>query len=192
MIPRLCHNRFEGLIFEKDGAVKMPSKQTLKTKEEEHMLSQDRVDGFNTVFATGLTHAASRRKQPTTWHCKLPETLVGDYFIIPLTSAKMLKSEGYLMNNCCREYIPLCADSKYSIFSIRSRSGERLVTLGLTNKDDYWRFDQCFGPSNSDVLEETMNYFDEDGMLHTEYFPTEIYYIAHEAVWLMNASEPNH
>jgi hypothetical protein len=103
-----------------------------------------------------------------------------------------LKSEGYLMNNCFRDYIPQCSELKYCFFSMRSRSGERLATLGITSDDDFWRFDQCFGDSNTEVLEETQEYLDEDGILQTESFATELYYVAHEVVRLMNSATDIH
>ena len=92
------------------------------------------------------------------------------------------------MNNCSREYSSPCADGKYTIFSIRTRSGERMATLGIRNDEGYWRFDQCSGPSNGDVLEEVNEYYDDEGILQTEYLPTEIYYVAHEVVRLMNSA----
>jgi hypothetical protein len=92
------------------------------------------------------------------------------------------------MMNCCREYAGQCADLKYCIFSIRRRSGERLATLGLKNDHGYWRFDQCFGLANAEVLEETLEYIDEDGVPQTECYPTELYYVAHEVVRLMNSA----
>ncbi len=156
------------------------------------MRAQAGVEALNTLFAAGLVNETWRGKQPAQWECKLKETLVGEYLIVPLNSAKMLKSEGYLMNNCCRDYIFRCADLAYSLFSIRSRSGERLATLGLGYENGYWHFDQCFGQANSEVLEESLEYFDEDGVLRTEYFPTEIYYLAHEVVRLMNAKPQSH
>ncbi len=156
------------------------------------MRAQAGVEALNTLFAKELVNETWRRKQPAQWECKLKEMLVGEYLIVPLNSAKMLKSEGYLMNNCCRDYIFRCADRAYCLFSIRSRSGERLATLGLGYENGYWHVDQCFGPANSEVLEETLEYFDEDGVLHTEYFPTEIYYLAHEVVRLMNANSQSH
>ena len=101
----------------------------------------------------------------------------------------MLKSEGYQMNNCCRGYVDQCAGMTYCLFSIRRRSGERLATLGLNYNQAYWRFDQCFGPSNTEVLEQIRTYFDEDGELQDELFATELYYVAHEVARLMNSSE---
>ncbi len=156
------------------------------------MLTQAGVEELNTLFTTGLVNETWHRKNPAQWDCKLEEMLVGEYLIIPLTTAKMLKSESYLMNNCCRDYLFRCADLEYSLFSIRSRSGERLATLGLCSEDGYWHFDQCFGPANSDVLEESLEYLDEDGVVYTEYFPTEIYYVAHEVVRLLNTHNKSH
>ncbi len=153
------------------------------------MLSQATVTDFNATFSTELTIAGnSVERRPRKWKCKLPETLVGDYLITPLTSAKLLKSEGYQMNNCCREYIEQCAGLTYCIFSITRRTGERVATLGLEYDLCYWRFDQCFGPSNTEVLEEIRTYLDEDGELQEEIYATEIYYVAHEVVRLMNST----
>jgi hypothetical protein len=152
------------------------------------MLSQSKVENLNAIFSTELAVGSSVEKRSGKWKCKLSEMLVGEYLIMPLTSTKLLKSEGYLMNNCCREYIGQCMALKYCVFSIRSRSGERLATLGLAYDEGYWRFDQCFGPSNGDVLEETRQYLDEEGELQTEWFATELYYVAHDVVRLMNST----
>jgi hypothetical protein len=156
------------------------------------MLSQSKVEKLNAFLATKSAGGTSVEKRPGKWKCKLSEMLVGKYLITPLTSAKQLKSEGYLMNNCCREYIHQCMVLKYCVFSIRRRSGERLATLGLAQDEGYWRFDQCFGPSNEDVLEETRQYLDEDGELQTEHFATELYYVAHDVVRLMNSTARCH
>ena len=99
----------------------------------------------------------------------------------------MLKSEGYWMNNCSREYARQCENIEYCIFSIRSLSGGRLATLGIKNDKGSWSFDQCYGPSNSEVLEETHEYLDEDEVLQFDCNPTDLYYVAHEVVRLMNA-----
>ncbi len=151
------------------------------------MLSQPRCQAVNTVFEARLAKRTSNKKRTKKWKCKLSEMLVGEYCITPLTSAKMLKSESYLMNNCYRDYIPQCAELKYCFFSITSRSGERTATLGLIYDEGSWCFDQCFGSSNRDVLEETLEYTDDDGMLQIESSATELYYVAHEVVRLMNA-----
>ena len=68
------------------------------------MLSQSKVDYFNDLFATELAVGNSVERRPKKWKCKLSEMLIGEYLIMPLTSAKLLKSEGYHMNNCCRDY----------------------------------------------------------------------------------------
>jgi hypothetical protein len=152
------------------------------------MLSQSKVDYFNDFFATELAAGNSVERRPNKWKCKLSESLVGEYLITPLTSVKLLKSEGYVMNNCCREYVDQCAELKYCFFSIRTRSGERLATLGLEYDHDYWRFDQCFGPSNTEVLEEKRIYLDEDGELQEETSATELYYVACDVARLMNST----
>ncbi len=101
----------------------------------------------------------------------------------------MLKSEGYWMNNCSRNYTHQCEKLEYCIFSIRRRSGGRLATLGITNDQGSWIFDQCYGPSNSEVLEVICEYFDEDDVLQFDSNPSELYYVAHEVVRLMNSKD---
>ena len=152
------------------------------------MLPQTTVNELNTIFAGELS-ATSTKRRSRKWECKLNETLIGEYLITPLTSAKMLKSEGYWMNNCSRDYARQCQAFEYCIFSIRKRTGERLATLGLVNDQRSWSFDQCYGPSNSEVLEETHAYLDEDEVLQFDCNPTELYYVAHEVVRLMNSKD---
>jgi hypothetical protein len=132
---------------------------------------------------------APQKKRTTKWNCTLPELLIGDYLIIPLTSTKMLKSEGCWMNNCSREYADQCSKNLYALFSIRTRSGERLATLGLENDCGFWKFDQCYGPSNIEVMEERIEYLDENGEYLVEYYPTEMYYATQEVLRLINRSD---
>jgi hypothetical protein len=151
------------------------------------MLPQTIVDEIN-VNVTSKTIKAPAGKRARKWACQISESYIGEYQIIPLTSIKMVKSEAYLMSNCCRDYAFLCAAEEYCLFSIRSWSGERLGTLGLINDQGYWRYDQCYGQSNSNVLEESFEYLDEEGVLQIEYFPNELYYVVHDVVRLMNSS----
>ena len=151
------------------------------------MLSQSKTEYLNDFFATKLSAENSSAKQQSKWKCKLSEMFIGNYLVMPLTSAKLLKSEGYLVNNCCREYMDKCAELTYCLFSIRSRPGERLATLGLINSGGYWRFDQYLGASNSEILEETRIYLDENGDLLEETTASELYYVAHEVARLMNS-----
>jgi len=156
------------------------------------MLSQTKVNELNALFGAELTTETFAGRRSGKWECTLSEMVIGDFFIVPLTTTKMLKSEGYVMNNCCRNYKELCENQEYSIFSIRSRSGERLATLGLTKEPGYWRLDQCFGPANAEVLEEMSCYLDEDEVLQTEYHPTDLYYVAQEVARLMNGPGGRH
>lgn len=156
------------------------------------MLSHYEANELNAVFGVGLRGDVSAERRSGNWQCRLPETFIGEYLIVPLTSTRLLKTEGYVMNNCCREYSRQCEDQMYAMFSIRTRSGERIATLGLSKELGYWTVDQCYGPSNSEVMEEMCNFLDEDEVLQTEYFPTEIYYVAHEVVRLMNCVDCSH
>lgn len=155
------------------------------------MFTQSKVNSSNTLFTNHLPQSSVKPKRRK-WKCQLPEIIVDQFLVIPIISAKMLRSEAYWMNNCCRDYTLQCANLEYNIFSIRSRSGERLATLGVENDNGYWRFDQCFGPANSNVLEETLEYFDEDDVLQEERFPTELYYVVHEVVRMMNVNGEFH
>ncbi len=71
------------------------------------MLSQSIVDELNTLFVAELLRTTTKR-QSQKWECMLFEIIISEYLVTPLTSVKMLKSEGYLMNNCCREYASQC------------------------------------------------------------------------------------
>lgn len=155
------------------------------------MFTQSRVNLSSTLFTNHLSQSFIKPKKRK-WKCRLPEIIVDQFLVIPITSAKMLRSEAYWMNNCCRDYTSKCATLEYNIFSIRSRSGERLATLGVESDRGYWRFDQCFGPSNSDVLEEKLEYLDEEDVLQEERFPTELFYVVHEVVRMMNAKGDFH
>lgn len=151
------------------------------------MLSESQVEKLNSLFAVELAKGHAAKRSSGKWECVLTEVLVGDYVVIPLTSAKMLKSESYWMQNCCWEYTSLCADLEYCIFSIRSRFGKRLATLGLGREGGAWYFEQCFGPRNTQVLETMRECTDEEGFIQNEWATTDIYYVAHEVVRLMNS-----
>lgn len=151
------------------------------------MLTQHQLSKAKVYFGKDQK-TSSKRKRSGKWSCLLDETVIGDFLAIPITSSKMMKSEAYWMNNCCREFTESCAQGEYALFSIRRRTGERLATLGMEKTSSGWRFDQCYGPSNVDVLEETVVYLGDEGELHSESYPTELYYISQEVVRLMNSA----
>lgn len=156
------------------------------------MLSQTSGHALNALLGAELKAETSAGRRSGKWQCRISDMFIGDFFIVPLTTTKMLRSEGYMMNNCCRNYTDSCENLRYSIFSIRSRSGERLATLGIIKEGGYWRLDQCFGPANTEVLEEMRCYLDEDEVLQTEYYLTELYYVSQEVVRLMNCPDVSH
>jgi len=153
------------------------------------MLSESQVKEFNTLFAVELAMGYASNTSPGKWGCSLSEMVIGDYVVIPLTSAKMLKSESYWMQNCCSDFTSRCAELEYCVFSIRTRPGKRLATLGVRMAGGYWRFDQCFGPRNEEVLEFVQEYTDDKGYIQGEWATTEIYSVAHEVVRLMNSQK---
>ncbi|MEA3642569.1 MAG: PcfJ domain-containing protein [Lamprobacter sp.] len=93
------------------------------------------------------TSPANKKQQH--WRPGLEEQKIGKFKIVPLTSSKQLKSEGWHMMNCVANYSNACKKDEYRVFSIRDLSGERLATLGMIRKNNQWWIDQCFGPCNS-------------------------------------------
>ncbi|PIE00677.1 MAG: hypothetical protein CSA81_13575 [Acidobacteria bacterium] len=155
------------------------------------MLSQQSRELTNS-YLFDITAVESRKESGRSvrrWDALLTESVIGNYLVVPLVSSKMLRSEAFWMNNCVNGYQAICAAGDYALFSIRTCSGERLATLGMKKNESSWFFDQCFGPENSKVLEENIEYIDEDGILQVESYPTDIYYIAQEVVRLQNNME---
>lgn len=120
------------------------------------------------------------------WNCPLPMLRIDEFDIIPLISTKMLKSEGYHMNNCCKDYAAQCAQGTYFVFSIRNHSGDRLATLGAKKVDDHYSLDQCFGPSNSNVTDIFVEYTDDNDYPTVEWQRTELFYVASEVIRVLN------
>ncbi len=125
------------------------------------------------------------------WNCPLPSLRIDEFGIIPLTSTRMLKSEGYHMNHCCKDYAMLCAKGTYHVFSIRDQSGERLATLGARKIDDHYNLDQLFGPYNSYVTDMFIEHTDDNGMPHVEWQRTELFYVASEVIRGLNQTKAN-
>lgn len=145
------------------------------------------INGFKIPeFAKTVTPTKKRK-----WKCPLPTLKIDEYEIVPLTSSKQLKSEGYHMNNCCKDYTHQCSTGEYCIFSIRNLNGDRVATLGAINDDGYWQFDQCLGQSNSNVIDEFTEHVDSQGKVHLEWSHTELYYAANEIIRLLNTSKIN-
>lgn len=155
------------------------------------MQIQTGFESTRSLFTDNLAVTAPPRRREK-WSCGVGETLIGDYLAVPLISSAMLRSESYWMENSCSVEPLKCATADYALFSIRSRSGERLATLRLANRNGCWQLDRCLGPAGTEVLEETMEYIDEDGELQTEWYPTELYYVVQEVVRLMNGVDRQH
>lgn len=128
----------------------------------------------------------SKKPRRNQWKCPLPMLRIDEFDIIPLTSTKMLKSEGYHMNNCCKDYAAICSEGIYCIFSIRSHSGERLATLGAKKVDDHYSLDQFYGPSNSNVTDVFIDHTDDSGIPNFEWQRTELFYVACEVIRALN------
>ena len=125
------------------------------------------------------------------WSCPLPMLRIDEFDIIPLTSTRLLKSEGYHMNNCCRDYAAQCANGTYCMFSIRNHSGDRLATLGAKKVDDHYHLDQCFGPSNTNVIDLFIEHTDNSNTPHIEWQRTELFYAASEVIRALNMTKNN-
>jgi len=145
------------------------------------------INGFTIPQCSGSASPVKKKK----WKCPLPAVKIDEYEIVPLTSAKQLKSEGYHMNNCSKDYTHQCSIGEYSIFSVRDFAGNRVATLGAVNDDGYWQFDQCMGHSNRNVIDEFTEHMDSQGKIHLEWSHSELYYAANEVIRLLNAARPN-
>lgn len=152
------------------------------------MLSRSIVDELNILFAHELSKA-NPKKRSARWACKLSTTFIGEYVVNPLTSARLIKSEGYLMHNCVRQYIHLCKNDEYLLFSIENLRGEKIATLGVKNHDNRWYFDDCLGKNNSTVIETTVEAFRAEHSIVHEIEYTEIFSVAHEVVRLLNCGD---
>lgn len=152
------------------------------------MLSPKKVHELNQLFAEELELTKNDKTETWNkkWDCPIQAIQLGKYMIVPLTSRRMVKSEGYIMQNCVRDYIHLCNDGKYLLFSIRNRLNERAATLGVKKRDNRWYFDDCLGKENSVVIEEIIEFLNSENSSEyvTEY--TEMFSVAHEVVRLLN------
>lgn len=151
------------------------------------LLSPHTVAELNQLFAdelevSGMFWNNLNIKQ---WESPVGLVEIGQYHIVPLTTPKKVKSEGYLMQNCVRQYVDICSGGKYLLFSIRNFDGERVATLGVKNLDDHWYLDSCLGRENTTVMEKTFEVTD-DGNVTFEIDYTELFSVAHEVVRLLN------
>ena len=149
------------------------------------MLSYANVEPWNNAGPVELKSEVGKKTR-TKWECSVSESLIGDFIVTPLTSARMLQREDEWMENGCQTYAFQCAAAKYALFSIHSKNGDQRATLGLVNNEEHWSFDLCSGPYGENVMDEILEYYDDDGILQTEWLPTELYFVAHEVVRLMN------
>lgn len=150
------------------------------------MLSQTQVTKKDQTFSGSLFPSNSKATTKR-WSYTISETIIGDYLIVPLRTVKMLESEAYNVNNNSDQYIPGCTRLENCAFSMCDHFGFSQATLILAHDNEGWRFEKCYGPSNTNVLEEFIEFFDEFGIAQTEYYPTELYYVAHEVIRLMNS-----
>ena len=185
MTPLLCHTQIkDGLMLPRNNK----HRAATNTYGRQTMELQVAKRETRPILRKIAGNSKTTRKIAKKWDCPLTETLVGHFLVMPLTSVKQVHSEETEMNLNFMEYIPRCSQKEYALFSIRTRSGERLATLGLDYDSDSWHFDQCYGPGRSEVLEEPLEYLDDEGEPQTEWYATELFYVGHEVVRLMNAS----
>lgn len=130
-----------------------------------------------------------KKPHRTKWTCPLPMLRIDEFDIVPLTSIRMLNSEGYHMHNCCKDYAAQCAEGTYYVFSIRDLLGERFATLGAKKVDDHYNLDQCFGPSNSNVTDMFIVHTDDDDIPDVEWQRTELFYVASEVIRVLNKTK---
>jgi len=150
------------------------------------MLEQSDVDALNSLFKSELELNYAAYEHGMIWDCKVGPITVGQYRVVPLITPRKVKSEGYLMQNCCRDYIQSCQAKKYLLFSIGNRSGQRIATLGTRKDAGRSIIDDCLGRRNEPIMEVSYDQYDDTGECVFEIGYTEIFSVAHEIVRLLN------
>lgn len=120
---------------------------------------------------------ARRNKRNLAWVSALPECEIGDFQIVPLTTARQLRSEGREMKHCVALYADRCFRGLARVFSIRDLFGHRVATASLIWRDDYWHLEQVKGAMNGNVLEGVETFFDGESTM-TEMEPTDLHFVS--------------
>jgi hypothetical protein len=123
------------------------------------------------------------------WQCPVQEQTMGDFHIVPLTTANELASEGRNMHDCVASYGAACAKGLYQVFSIRDLDGERVATLGLVYAVGGWKVDQCIGILNDEVTTTIVEWIDGNGKHDSMDEPTDLHFLAQDVARLMNNTE---
>jgi hypothetical protein len=145
------------------------------------------VDDFYKIEQVNHNEISVNQSPQKGWDIPVSKVQIGDYLIVPLTGYKKLKSESYLMNNCVRDYRERCDIGQYYLFSIRDLNNNRLATMSMYRSNGYWYYEQCLGKDNSeDIIEETLEFIDENGKTHYQDNLKDIFYVAHDVVRLAN------
>lgn len=153
------------------------------------MLTQSQVDELNLLFADELLQK-KKYKEKNSWESPLPRTRVGNYNFVPLVTARMLKSEGYMMKNCAHDYTEVCAIGHYIMFSVRDLNENRIATLGYKFESEAWVYDQCSGVDDEyeDIFFEKVVYCTDDNGDDCEFYNVEkdLFYVIPEVERLLN------
>ena len=80
------------------------------------------------------------------WESALGELRIGDWVIVPVVNAWMLRSEGLRQKHCADRYLKDCLLGKKRLFSVRHADGRRVATIGIELVGDAW---QSFGIKRS-------------------------------------------
>lgn len=140
-------------------------------------LSQEQLDELNAIFRIS-NRSKKKKKHVLVWDSALEDHELGDYQVIPLTSSWALRQEGRAMRHCVGGYDEICSKGRARVFSIRDLMGNRLATLSLVFRDDYWHLEQVKGVENAEVCisedifydgERTVTWIDMTDMHHVAY-----------------------
>ena len=77
-----------------------------------------------------------------TWESLLPETQIGQWKIVPLTDAWLLRREALSQRHCADQLINDCHLGNSLLFSVRNSVGKTVATIGIELKGMHW---QVFG-----------------------------------------------
>ena len=123
-----------------------------------------------------------KKKRNFSWESALESFRLGNYWIEPLTSSRMLREEARIMQHCVNFYDVLCHRGQARVFSVRDEAAYRLATVSLLWKDDYWHLEQMKGPANQEILFRQSDY--EGEPLEDRLEQTELYYVGQEILQL--------
>ena len=83
------------------------------------------------------------------------------------------------MDHCVGAYDDLCHRGLTRVFSVRDSIERRIATVALIWQDGYWQLEQMKGPSNAEVIFDTVESYEYEFMSGS-FELSEIYFVGQE------------